>query len=229
MSCSFCNSNLLGFSCKIWWILMKKTNKIRVTAFSSLLVVFIMVAAAYAAVPLYKLFCQVTGFAGTTQKAEFLPNVVSDRIIRVQFDANVGKGLSWNFYPVQREVSVKVGEEGIAFYTAKNLSDKPIKGSAVFNVTPSKAGYYFSKIDCFCFQEQTLAPGEEVKMPVTFFIDPEIIEESDMNDLKIITLSYTFFEQNENNEDIQQDSSVDSLNNMLLKSSVLSLKELDNG
>ena len=208
---------------------MNKANKIRITAFSSLLIVFLMVASAYAAVPLYKLFCQVTGFAGTTQKAEFLPDKVSDRIIRVQFDANVGKGLSWHFYPAQREVSIKVGEEGIAFYTAKNIGDKPIKGSAVFNVTPSKAGYYFSKIDCFCFQEQTLAPGEEVKMPVTFFINPEIMEESDMNDLKIITLSYTFFEQNENNEDIKQDSTVDLLNNMLLKSLVLRIKELNNG
>ena len=115
---------------------MKKINKIRATALSSFLLVFIMVGAAYAAVPLYKLFCQVTGFAGTTQKANSLPTNVSDRVIRVQFDANVGKGLSWDFSPLQREVSIKVGEEGIAFYTAKNLSNKHVKGSAVFNVTP---------------------------------------------------------------------------------------------
>ncbi len=208
---------------------MKKINKIRATALSSFLLVFIMVGAAYAAVPLYKLFCQVTGFAGTTQKANSLPTNVSDRVIRVQFDANVGKGLSWDFSPLQREVSIKVGEEGIAFYTAKNLSNKHVKGSAVFNVTPVKAGYYFNKIDCFCFQEQLLAPGEEVKMPVTFFIDPEIIQESDMNDIKIITLSYTFFEQNEDNQDMQQDSSVDLFHNMLLKSLVLRKKELNNG
>ena len=208
---------------------MKKINKIRVTALSSFLLVFIMVGAAYAAVPLYKLFCQVTGFAGTTQKANSLPTNVSDRVIRVQFDANVGKGLSWDFSPLQREVSIKVGEEGIAFYTAKNLSNKHVKGSAVFNVTPPKAGYYFNKIDCFCFQEQLLAPGEEVKMPVTFFIDPEIIQESDMNDIKIITLSYTFFEQNEDNQDMQQDSSVDLFHNMLLKSLVLRKKEPNNG
>ncbi len=208
---------------------MRKENRIRVTALSSFLVVFIMIGAAYAAVPLYKLFCQVTGFAGTTQKANSLPIDISDRVIRVQFDANVGKGLSWDFSPAQREVSIKIGEEGIAFYTAKNLTNKHIKGSAVFNVTPPKAGYYFSKIDCFCFQEQILAPGEEVRMPVTFFINPEIIEEPDMDDIKIITLSYTFFEQIEDNQDLTEDSSVDLFNNMLLKSYVSMKKEPYNG
>ncbi len=201
----------------------------RITALSSFLVVFIMVGAAYAAVPLYKLFCQVTGFAGTTQKANSLPTDISDRVIRVQFDANVGKNLPWDFSPLQREVSIKIGEEGIAFYTAKNLTNKHIKGSAVFNVTPPKAGYYFNKIDCFCFQEQTLAPGEEIKMPVTFFINPEIIEEPGMDDIKIITLSYTFFEQNDDNQDLKRDSSIDLFNNMLLKSYALRKKEPNNG
>ncbi|PPR78555.1 MAG: Cytochrome c oxidase assembly protein CtaG [Alphaproteobacteria bacterium MarineAlpha2_Bin1] len=208
---------------------MKKVNRMRITALSSFLVVFIMVGAAYAAVPLYKLFCQVTGFAGTTQKANSLPTDISDRVIRVQFDANVGKNLPWDFSPLQREVSIKIGEEGIAFYTAKNLTNKHIKGSAVFNVTPPKAGYYFNKIDCFCFQEQTLAPGEEIKMPVTFFINPEIIEEPGMDDIKIITLSYTFFEQNDDNQDLKRDSSIDLFNNMLLKSYALRKKEPNNG
>tara|TARA_B100001559_G_C16250737_1_gene506859 strand:+ start:116 stop:742 length:627 start_codon:yes stop_codon:yes gene_type:complete len=208
---------------------MDKPNRIKATAFSSVFLVFLMIGAAYAAVPLYKIFCQVTGFGGTTQVSDSLPATVGKRVIKVQFDANVAKGLSWNFVPAQREVSVKVGEEGIAYYTAKNLTDRHIKGSAVFNVTPIKAGYYFNKIDCFCFQEQVLAPGEEVKMPVTFFINPDISNEPGMKDIEIITLSYTFFEQNENNEDLGKKSSVDLSNIMLLNSMKIREKEPSNG
>lgn len=152
-----------------------------------------MVGLSYAAVPLYKLFCQVTGFGGTTRVATTAPGAVAGHVITVRFDANVSRDMPWRFEPVETSVKVPVGENTIIYYRARNLSDKPVTGSATFNVTPYKAGPYFAKIDCFCFSEQTLAPGETAEMPVSFFIDPAILEQPDSKDVEEITLSYTFF------------------------------------
>ncbi|ERL46340.1 ATP synthase subunit beta 1 protein [Candidatus Micropelagos thuwalensis] len=148
---------------------------------------------AYAAVPLYDLFCRVTGYAGTTNRAETASDTIIERQVTVRFDASRNRQMPWEFTAPENAVSLKVGETGLAFYKAHNPTDEELTGTATFNVTPQKAGYYFSKIDCFCFVEQTLAPGETVDMPVTFFIDPEIAEDDEMNDIKTITLSYTFF------------------------------------
>lgn len=152
-----------------------------------------MGAMTWAAVPLYRLFCQVTGFAGTPMRAEKAPENVLDRTITVRFDATVAPGLPWSFQPVQRTADVKVGENMLAFYEAQNSSSKPVKGTATFNVSPNSAGAYFSKIECFCFTEQTLKPGERVDMPVSFFIDPSIMDDRDASRIKEITLSYTFY------------------------------------
>ena len=153
-----------------------------------------MVGAAYAAVPLYEVFCQVTGFGGTTQTAEAAPAVTLDRKITVRFNADVGKALPWRFAPAQDWVKLKIGEQALAFYRAKNLSGRTITGTAAFNVTPAKVGQYFNKIACFCFTEQELKAGAEVDMPVTFFIDPAIADDPNLNEVTTITLSYTFFE-----------------------------------
>jgi len=153
-----------------------------------------MAGLAYAAVPLYRIFCQVTGYGGTTQRSELLADVkVLDRSINVRFDANTSKGLNWEFAPVERQVSVKLGEQKQIKYVARNLSDQPVTGTATFNVTPQHVGAYFNKIECFCFTETTLQPGEKIDMPVVFFIDPDLDEEEVMRNLKTITLSYTFF------------------------------------
>ncbi len=159
------------------------------------LIVVGMIGAAYAAVPLYNLFCRVTGYGGTTNVAETATDVVLDRVMTVRFDANVAPGLAWKFTPVQIAQQLKVGETGKALYRAENLSDHVLVGSATYNVTPQKAGVYFSKIQCFCFTEQVLAPGEAVDMPVVYFIDPQIADDPNLDDVKTITLSYTFFEK----------------------------------
>lgn len=156
-------------------------------------VVAMMVGLAYAAVPLYRIFCQVTGFGGTTQVAVSAPDTVLERQVKVRFDANVASGLGWSFEPEQREVEVKVGEQTLAYYKARNLTGREITGTASFNVTPLNAGRYFSKVECFCFTEQTLKPGEAVDMPVTFYVDPAIADDPDLDSLHTITLSYTFF------------------------------------
>ncbi|MGI9481937.1 MAG: cytochrome c oxidase assembly protein [Hyphomicrobiales bacterium] len=165
----------------------------RKIAVACVVLVGCMVGLAYASVPLYRLFCQVTGYAGTTQRAEVASETVLDRQISVRFDSNVGNGLAWNFKPVQREVKLKIGEQLLAFYRAENLSKEPVTGTAIFNVTPAAAGAYFNKIECFCFTEQVLQPGQRVDMPVSFFIDPEIDKDADLDSLKTITLSYTFY------------------------------------
>lgn len=152
-----------------------------------------MVGLTSAAVPLYRLFCQVTGYGGTTQVAEALPDAISDRVIAVRFNADTDPHLPWSFQPVQREVKVHVGENGLAYFRARNNGSRPIVGQAVFNVSPPKAGLYFDKIQCFCFDEQRLEPGQEVDMAVSFFIDPEIEEDANLDDITNITLSYTFF------------------------------------
>jgi cytochrome c oxidase assembly protein subunit 11 len=168
-------------------------RKNRIVAVTCLSVVAGMLGLSYAAVPLYQIFCQVTGFGGTTQRVEQPADRVLDRKMTVQFDANTSTALAWDFQPVQREVTLKVGEQGLAFYRAHNPSNRELTGTATFNVTPPTAGIYFSKVECFCFTEQTLAPGQSVDMPVMFYIDPDIENDPDVKKLKTITLSYTFF------------------------------------
>jgi cytochrome c oxidase assembly protein subunit 11 len=135
----------------------------------------------------------VTGFGGTTQRAEAVAGPVLDRMMKVRFDGNVGNGLPWDFKPVERQIELKIGEQAQGTYRATNLSDRPTTGTATFNVSPSLAGAYFVKIECFCFTEQTLQPGESVDMPVMFYIDPDIVDDSDVAKLRTITLSYTFY------------------------------------
>ncbi len=152
-----------------------------------------MLCLAYAAVPLYQLFCQVTGFGGATTRAEAASTTTRERTVTVRFDANIDPGLPWRFEPVQRSVEAKLGENMLVFYRAKNLAKEPVTGVATFNVTPLKTGGVFSKVACFCFDEQTLQPGEEVEMPVSFYIDPAMADDRTLNDVTTITLSYTFF------------------------------------
>ena len=142
---------------------------------------------------LYSIFCQVTGYGGTTQRAIAPSTTVLDNIVTVRFDANVSPHLPWKFEPVQSTMDVKLGETSLAFYRATNLSDKKITGTAAFNVAPDTMGLYFSKIECFCFKEQTLEPGQSVEMPVTFFVDPKMIDDPDTKELSNITLSYVFY------------------------------------
>jgi cytochrome c oxidase assembly protein subunit 11 len=152
-----------------------------------------MLCLAFAAVPLYQMFCQATGYAGTTQRATKASATVLERTVTVRFDATVGPNLPWTFEPVQREVTVKFGETSLAFYRATNNSSKPVVGTATFNVTPDQVGVYFNKLECFCFTEQRLEPGESVDMPVSFFIDPAMVTDKDAAHIGQITLSYTFF------------------------------------
>lgn len=153
-----------------------------------------MVGASYAAVPLYEIFCQVTGYGGTTQTAEIAPDKILDRKMTIRFNADVDRKLPWKFAAVQDRVEVRVGENALAFYRARNTSDRAVVGTATFNVTPLKAGQYFNKIECFCFTEQRLEAGGEVDMPVSFFVDPAIADDPNLNDVTEITLSYTFFQ-----------------------------------
>jgi cytochrome c oxidase assembly protein subunit 11 len=158
-----------------------------------LAVVFAMVGVSYAAVPLYQLFCQVTGYGGTTQRVEQFSDNILDRKIRVRFDANTSNGLNWQFKPVQRAVELRIGETRQIAYQAVNASDVASMGQATFNVTPQAAGAYFNKIDCFCFTETILQPGESLDMPVVFFVDPAIVDAPETKNITTITLSYTFF------------------------------------
>jgi len=154
----------------------------------------VMAGLSFAAVPLYRWICQVTGFAGTTMRAEKAPGAVGERVIAVRFNADVGaNGLPWRFEPVERQVSLRVGEERLVFYRATNTGTAAVVGTATYNVTPHKAAPYFNKIACFCFVEQELAPGESVDLPVSFFIDPAIADDPKLRDVDTITLSYTFF------------------------------------
>ena len=160
------------------------------------LVVAGMVGLAFASVPLYRLFCQVTGFGGTTQVAETLPTQIATNLppVSVRFDANVSPKLKWEFVPVSAPVSLQPGEQTTIIYRATNIGSAPSTGTATFNVTPQKAGPYFMKIECFCFTEQTLQPGESMDMPVSFFVDSEIGTDTNTMDVDEIVLSYTFFE-----------------------------------
>ena len=157
-------------------------------------VVVLMGGLAWASVPFYNWFCRVTGFGGTPGVAEQAPSDILDRVVTIRFDASKAKDMPWEFKPVEREMKVRIGETGLAFYEAYNPTDKPIAGQASYNVTPYSAGGYFQKIACFCFDEQVLQPGERVEMPVTFFVDPEIVEDVEAQYVHTITLSYTFYE-----------------------------------
>lgn len=172
---------------------MKLLSRNNAVVVSCLAVVVGMVGLSYAAVPLYDLFCRVTGYGGTPQRAEAAPGAIGDRIITVRFDTNIDRELPWTFLPEQRAVQVKAGENRLVFFRAVNNSDRPIVGHATFNVVPDRAGRYFSKIQCFCFTEQRLEPGQSVEMPVSFFINPEILTDRDGGSIHEITLSYTFY------------------------------------
>jgi cytochrome c oxidase assembly protein subunit 11 len=155
-----------------------------------------MVGVGFAAVPLYRLFCQVTGFGGTTMRvdaAQAATVAVSNKTIVVRFDANQRGGLPWEFKPERPTDTVSIGAKDMSIYIAKNLSNEPVTGTATFNVTPALAGQYFNKIQCFCFTEQTLKPGEQVRMPVLFYVDPKIMTDPETKDIEEITLSYTFY------------------------------------
>ncbi len=152
-----------------------------------------MIGMSYAAVPLYQIFCQVTGYGGTTQRAEQYSDQILDRTINIRFDANVSGGLPWEFAPVEREVTLRIGETTQVAYTAKNIFKVPSNGRATFNVTPQAAGAYFNKVECFCFTDTTLQPGESMQMPVVFFVDPDIVDAPELKGISTLTLSYTFF------------------------------------
>jgi cytochrome c oxidase assembly protein subunit 11 len=152
-----------------------------------------MVGLSFAAVPLYRMFCQATGYGGTPQRAEAAPTEVLDRTIRVRFDGNVDHSLPWRFVPDQASMDVNIGETALAFFKATNPGAAAVTGTAVFNVAPEIAGRYFTKIECFCFKQQTLAAGQTAEMPVTFFVDPKIVDDEDTKNITEITLSYTFY------------------------------------
>lgn len=170
--------------------------KLKTALFAGLLAIG-MVGVGYAAVPLYRLFCQVTGFGGTTQRVDEAQAAtlkpVAGKTISVRFDSNVSPDLPWQFRPERPTETITIGARDMAFYVAKNLATRPVIGMATYNVTPTQAGKYFSKIQCFCFNEQKLEPGQEMRMPVLFYVDPKILEDPDTKDIEEITLSYTFY------------------------------------
>ena len=174
--------------------LQRKNRKVLLTTLG---VVAGMIGLAYISVPLYEKLCQVTGWGGTTQMVAENPNVTpAERKMTVRFDTGTARNMPWDFKPDLREVSVHLGQDGLIAFTATNTSDVPVAGTAVYNVTPLKAGKYFFKTQCFCFGEQVLNPGQTEHMPVTFFVDPALMQDRDMDDVSTITLSYTFFRQN---------------------------------
>ncbi len=149
---------------------------------------------AWASVPFYDWFCRVTGYGGATGVAAAAPAEALDQTITIRFDGSLDRDMPWSFRPVQRTQEIRIGETGIAFYEAHNPTDRPVAGSASYNVAPFEAGGFFTKIDCFCFEEQVLMPGQSVQMPVTFYVDPEIVTDRDAKFVHTITLSYTFYE-----------------------------------
>lgn len=158
--------------------------------------VFAMVALSFASVPLYDLFCRVTGFGGTPQLSTSKPNTILDRDITVQFTTDVNSKLPWNFKADQHEITLKVGQDALASFTATNNGSEPVSGTAIYNVTPAKVGQYFHKTQCFCFINQTLTPNQTMNMPVVFYIDPAIADDPNLDDVERITLSYSFFKSN---------------------------------
>ena len=172
----------------------KKMEPKHKTALQAATLVVVMGALAWASVPFYDWFCRVTGFGGITNTAEVGSDEILDQTITVRFDASKERGMPWEFKPLVREVEMRIGETGLIFYEAYNPTDRPVAGQASYNVAPYQAGYFFNKIACFCFEEQVLQPGERVEMPVTFYIDPEIVTDRDAKYTQEITLSYTFYE-----------------------------------
>ncbi|QMU60037.1 MAG: cytochrome c oxidase assembly protein [Boseongicola sp.] len=164
------------------------------TALQLVGVVVFMASLAWASVPLYDWFCKVTGWGGETNVASAAPEQALEQTIKIRFDASTESGMAWEFKQVETQMEIRIGEEGLAFYEAYNPTDRVIAGTASFNVAPFAAGLYFSKIQCFCFEMQVLQPGERVMMPVSFFVDPEILEDADAKHVPVITLSYTFHE-----------------------------------
>lgn len=174
-----------------WWTSLEGTQR---TAVQAVGVVIVMGSLAWAAVPMYDWFCRVTGYGGTTQTAAAASDTILDQTVRIRFDASVERGFPWEFRPVERTMEIRIGEVGIAFYEAYNPTEEPVAGTASYNVAPYVTGPYFTKIDCFCFEYQVLQPEERVQMPVTFYVDPAIVEDRDVQaqGLSTITLSYTF-------------------------------------
>jgi len=164
------------------------------TVVQTVSVVILMGGLAWASVPFYDWFCRVTGFGGTPGQVAGAEGEVLDQTIKVRFDGSLNEDMPWEFKPVVNEMELRIGETGLAFYEAYNPTDHPVAGQASYNVTPYAAGAFFEKIECFCFTEQVLAPGERVQMPVSFFVDPEIVEDRDGKYVHTITLSYTFYE-----------------------------------
>ena len=173
---------------------MKKLTGPQKTVAQTVSLVVLMGGLAWASVPFYDWFCRVTGFGGTTGISTVAPDDVLEQTIKVRFDASLHSDMDWDFKPEVHEMELRIGETGLAFYEAHNPTDRPIAGQASYNVTPYHAGYFFNKIDCFCFEEQVLQPGETVMMPVSFYVDPEIVTDRDAKYVHTITLSYTFYE-----------------------------------
>jgi cytochrome c oxidase assembly protein subunit 11 len=174
-------------------------------------VVFLMGSLAWASVPFYDWFCRVTGFGGVTNVAESASDVILDETIKVRFDASLERDMPWTFKPEVREVEIRIGETGLAFYEAHNPLDVPIAGQASYNVTPYEAGRFFDKIECFCFTEQVLQPGETVMMPVSFFVDPAIVDDREGKYIHTITLSYTFYQIDLPEEEMQASLDLETL------------------
>jgi cytochrome c oxidase assembly protein subunit 11 len=171
----------------------RPTRNLGLTAAVCAVFVAAMVGASYAAVPLYRIFCQVTGYGGTTREVKVAPTATSDRVVTVLFDTNVSNGLGWSFRPAQRSMQVKLGEVAHATFIAENRTTATVTGSAAYNVAPDEVGQYFDKLDCFCFTDQTLAAGETEDLGVTFFVDPAYDKDGDLDTTSTITLSYTFY------------------------------------
>ncbi len=172
---------------------MTRAKRLAPTAALVAAIVAGMTGLAFAAVPLYQTFCQITGYGGTTQTAAAAPTHVLGRAIQVRFDSNIEPGLPIEFAPSQSSQTLRIGETGLTFYRVRNVSNQPILARATYNVTPHAAGQYFAKLECFCFQDRVLTPGEVAELPVVFFVDPEFVSDPDTRDIGTVTLSYTFF------------------------------------
>jgi cytochrome c oxidase assembly protein subunit 11 len=175
-----------------------KNTKTLLTVFGA---VFFMIGLSFASVPLYDLFCRVTGFGGTTQLSTTLPDTILDRQVTVQFTTAVNNKLPWSFTPDQNNVTMNIGQDALVSFTAQNNGDAPVAGTAIYNITPAKAGKYFHKTQCFCFDYQMLTPNQTMNMPVVFYIDPSIADDPNLDDVKRITLSYSFFKSDSSDLD----------------------------
>ncbi len=172
----------------------KKKRRMAITAAISVATVLGMVGLSFAAVPLYRAFCQATGYGGTTQTAKAAPHRVLDRTVEITFDTNVANGMPVEFAPTERHQTLKLGETGLAFFRVRNTSNRPVTAVATYNVAPHKIGIYFQKLECFCFQPRVLQPGESVNLPVVYFVDPELASDPETSEVRQVVLSYTYFE-----------------------------------